>query len=310
MSLAPICLFTYKRLDCTRHAIRALKNNRGVGASTVYIFSDGGKNEQEWQEVVEVRKYLDGLTGFKEINRVNRDRNWGLAQSIIRGVSEVMDIHGRVIVLEDDLMTTPNFLTYQNQALDFYEEYAGIFSIAGYGIDVQAPADYPYDVYALPRISPWGWASWKDRWDTVDWEARKYESFKDDAKQRKAFNQGGSDLTNMLDRQMNHKLDSWSIRWAFQQFNNKQLTIFPKLSKVRNIGFGKGATHTRFYDRYRSQLDHSTCDSFQFMKEIKLHPAFVQAYQSKYSLRKRFIGRLKYYMGWPPTGEKYRFTEL
>lgn len=301
--LAPICLFTYKRLDCTIQTLKALQKNQLADLSTLYVFSDGAKSEHEWEGIGQVRNYLDGVKGFKEIVRIDRDDNYGLANSIITGVSDVVKQHGKVIVLEDDLITTPNFLSYMNGALEYYQNKSKVFSIAGYTIEVQAPNNYPFDVYAVPRTSPWGWASWEDRWNTVDWQVSTYDTFKDNPKMRKAFNQGGSDLANMLDRQMNEKLDSWAIRWGFQQFNNQQLTIFPTVSKVRNIGFGKEATHTKYYDRYRSTLDYSGKLDFRFEDQVSAHPAFVSAYKAKYSLSKRFLGRLKHYLGFSPTGE-------
>ncbi|MEO1653728.1 MAG: sugar transferase [Bacteroidota bacterium] len=299
MNLAPICLFTYKRLDCTIQTVEALQKNTLASESKLYVFSDGAKKESDWDDIHQVRKYLDGVNGFKEIIRINRDKNIGLANSIITGVSEVVNNHGRVIVLEDDLLTTPNFLHYMNEALEFYQDQSKIFSIAGYTITVTPPANYDFDVYTVPRTSPWGWASWQDRWNTVDWEVSKYETFKDNAKMRRAFNEGGSDLANMLDRQMKDKLDSWAIRWGFQQFNNDQLTIFPTISKIRNIGFGKDATHTKFYDRYRSKLDDSANTHFKFTEEVKPHKKFVNTYKAKYSLFTRFVGRLKHYLGLP-----------
>ncbi len=299
MNLAPICLFTYKRLDCTIQTLEALQKNKLAAQSQLYIFSDGAKKPEDLESIQKVRDFTAQLKGFKEIIHIHQTENKGLANSIIGGVSQVIAEHGRVIVLEDDLITTPNFLAFMNQALEFYADKPKVFSIAGYTIPIQIPLTYPYDIYACPRHNPWGWASWQDRWETVDWEVKGYEQFKDNAEQRAKFNKGGSDLATMLDKQMSEKLDSWAIRWGFQQFLNGQVSMHPTVSKVRNIGFGPEATHTKFYDRYRSELDQSQKQDFNFVPILEVPDFVLKTYQDKYSLQKRFIGRLKHYLGLP-----------
>ena len=301
MNWAPICLFTYKRLDCTVKTVEALQKNSLAKESKLFIFSDGPKREEDRESVQIVRDYVDKIDGFQEIKILKKEQNSGLANSIIGGVSDIVEEYGKVIVIEDDLLTTPNFLTFMNKALNYYESNQKIFSIGGYTINVNLPRDYSYDVYAVQRATPWGWATWKDRWQTVDWQVKRYEQFKQDRGMRNAFNQGGSDLANMLDRQMESSLDSWAIRWIFQQYVNQQYTIFPTVSKIRNIGFGDDATHTKFYDRYRSTLDETAKEDFKFMENVRLEKKIVKSYLEKYSLRRRFIGRLKHYLGFPPS---------
>jgi hypothetical protein len=299
MNLAPICLFVYKRLEWTAQTVEALKKNDFAQNSQIYVFGDGPKTEQDAEGVEEVRNFIRNLQGFKEINCVFQDKNIGLANSVIKGVSQVMNDFGRAIVVEDDLITTPNYLAYMNQALDFYQDNPQVFSIGGFTIDVKLPSNYPYDVYAFPRTTPWGWSSWKDRWNTIDWQVSDYQDFKNDPARRKAFNEGGSDLANMLDRQMAKQMDSWAIRWGYQQFKNNQYTIFPTQSKVRNIGFGKNATHTKYYNRYKSAMDESGKLDFRFQKQIIIEDTVMDTYQKYYSFSTRFIGRLKHYLGIP-----------
>jgi glycosyltransferase involved in cell wall biosynthesis len=299
MNLAPICLFTYKRLDCTIQTIEALQKNSLASQSVLYIFSDGPKKAEDLAEIQKVRDFTDKIQGFKEVIHFHKENNSGLANSIIAGVSQVIAEHQKVIVLEDDLITTPNFLAFMNQSLDFYQHKSEVFSIAGYTIPIKIPNTYPFDMYACPRHNPWGWASWQDRWETVDWEVKGYTKFQNDVEARARFNRGGSDLATMLDKQMSEKLDSWAIRWGFQQFQNRQISIHPTVSKVRNIGFGPEATHTKFYDRYRSELDQTQKQDFNFVPILEVPDFVLKTYQDKYSLRKRFIGRLKHYLGLP-----------
>lgn len=296
-SLAPVCLFTYKRLEETRLTLEALKANRLAEQTALYIFSDGPRKAQDEDAIHQVRELIQKVEGFASVDLILKEKNTGLARSIIGGVSEVLSKHQKVIVLEDDIKTSPNFLEYMNQALDFYEPNAQVYSIAGYIFPIKAPQNYPYDVFFSPRSSSWGWASWLDRWQEVDWEVKSYEAFRNDAQQVRGFNRGGSDLSGMLQKQMEGKIDSWAIRWAYHQFRTGQLTAYPCLSKVDNIGFGDLASNTKFFNRFATTLDKGKQNSFKFPEEVKLNPKFMRPFRDKYSLRARAMGRLKYYLG-------------
>jgi GT2 family glycosyltransferase len=132
MNLAPIVLFVYNRLQHTRQTIDALRNNDLAKDSELFIYSDGAINKGAASEVNKVRHLIFGMSGFKKVTIIERDRNWGLAASIIDGVTQVIGQYGRVIVLEDDLVTSPYFLRYMNEALDLYQNEHQVISIVGY----------------------------------------------------------------------------------------------------------------------------------------------------------------------------------
>jgi hypothetical protein len=295
MELAPICLFTYKRLDCTQQTVEALKKNQLASESILFIFSDGPKKEEDKEAVLKVRSYLDTVQGFAGIHLIKRPENWGLANSIINGVSEVIKRYGRVIVLEDDLVTSPNFLIYMNKALDFYSNNQEVFSIAGYSYPLKFPTDYPYDVYFAPRASSWGWASWQDRWAGIDWEVKDFAHFIGNASLRQKFNQGGSDMVKMLSKYIEGKIDSWAIRWCYHQFKMQQMTVFPLRSKIQNIGFGHHATHTK-YNRFATVLDETNQKEFNMPEQVIYDQAILKAFKATNSLWTRALGRLKYYL--------------
>ena len=175
--LSPICLFTYNRLDETRQTVEALKRNFLAPLSCLYIFSDGPKDETITQKVNEVRQYIKTIGGFKAIKIFESPVNRGLAKSIIDGVTQIIEKYGRVIVLEDDLITSPNFLDFMNYALEFYQNKERVLSISGYSFSINYPNDYKYDVAIGFRASSWGWATWKDRWNKIDWRVNDYSSF-------------------------------------------------------------------------------------------------------------------------------------
>src|SRR5579863_6230416 len=261
---APILLFCYKRLDSLRYTVNALKKCASALESELYIFSDGAKADKDKKAVAEVRSFIKDITGFKKVIIKESEKNMGLAASIIEGVTNVFEFSDRVIVLEDDLVVSTNFLAYMNQALEFYTDHSNIYSISGYTIPMKIPAGHPYDVYFLPRASSWGWATWKNRWKNIDWQVSDFAEFSKNKGAIKEFNKGGSDMFNMLKRQMNGEIDSWAIRWCYHQFKAKTYSVYPLLSKVQNEGFTSDATNTYVYNRYQTKLDDGSELNFNF----------------------------------------------
>jgi len=296
MQNAPILIFCYKRLLSLQQTIGALQKCKLAPQSDLYIFSDGAKHHTDVEKVNEIRSYIKSVTGFQKVIIKEAKKNKGLATSIIEGVSEVIKNSERVIVLEDDLVVSPNFLSYMNECLGFYDDNSGVFSIAGYTIPMEAPENYQYDAYFLPRASSWGWGTWQSRWEGIDWQVSDFEQFSNDKKQISAFNQGGSDMFAMLKKQMTNKLDSWAIRWCYHQFKVGSLTVFPVVSKVQNIGFTSDATNTHVYNRYYTTLDKGDLESFKLPSEVRSDPFFLKQFQTFYNIRTRIVSKIKTYL--------------
>lgn len=249
MKLAPIVVFAYDRPEHLKRTIEALAKNVYAKASELYIYCDGPKKdatEERKLHIKQTREVAHAVCGFKELHIIEAEQNKGLANSIIGGVTEVINKHGRVIVLEDDLLTSPYFLKYMNEALDKYESYPSVFSIGGYNFPPQKmriPKDYPYDAYVSLRCSSWGWATWKGKWVVIEWSLDYFDDFLKKSEQIQAFNRGGNDLTHMLIMQREHRIDSWAIRYTFQHFYHHAVTILPCISYVDNIGFDGTGEH-------------------------------------------------------------------
>lgn len=186
------------------------------------------------------------------------EHNKGLAKSVITGVSQVIEKYGKVIVMEDDLISTEDFLQYMNDALNYYEKNQKIWSISGFNIPIKMPKDYKSDVYLSYRGCSWGWATWKDRWDKVDWDVTDYDEFKKNKRLRKKLNRGGRDMANMLDLQMEGKIDSWAIRWCYSQSKQDMFTVYPVKSRIRNIGLDGSGTHSGVTSHYDVVLRQET----------------------------------------------------
>ena len=246
--LAPVAVFAYNRLDKIQNCIRSLERCRLAEESELHVFADGFKGEKDRETVEEVHKWLEeyskGNSGFKTVIPHIKDKNAGLANSIIGGVTEVIAGTGRIIVVEDDLEVSPFFLEYMNEGLSFYENNPKIWAMASYGYDLKALKKYDHDIYYGYRASSWGWASWKDRWDTVDWEVSDYQQLMEDKKAQKKFCRGGRDLLTYLTMQMNGQSDSWAIRWNYAASKQDMLTVYPRLGLVSNHGFDGSGTHS------------------------------------------------------------------
>lgn len=282
ISLSPISLFVYKRLDTLKETVAALQRNTLAIESELFIFSDAPKTVDDEAEILKVRGFIKNISGFKKIHLFEADKNKGLANSIIHGVTQILREFGKIIVLEDDLLISSNFLSYMNQCLEHYQNDKKIFSISGYTYNIKATN--AKDVYFTGRSSSWGWGTWQDRWEKVDWEVEDYYNFKTNAAEKKAFNKMGSDLSSMLRRQMDGEMNSWAIRWCYHQFKHNLYTVYPTVSKVRNIGFGNNATHTfDYFNRYETKLDQSGKENFSF-DEPNINKEMIKAFLVQFSL--------------------------
>jgi len=130
--VAPIALFVYNRPDHTRKTIEALIGNELAPQSRLIVFSDGPRDNKDVLLVEQVRDYISTIRGFESVSIIPSKSNKGLANSIISGVTSVLSEYDKVIVLEDDLVTSPQFLRYMNNSLDFYENDEAVISIHGY----------------------------------------------------------------------------------------------------------------------------------------------------------------------------------
>lgn len=254
-TLAPIALFCYKRLDTLQQTIEALKKNYLAAESELFIFSDGPKKAADEPVITQIRNYLKTVGGFKKTTVIEAPANKGLATSIISGVTEILNRYGKIIVLEDDLVTSRNFLIYMNRGLDFYENKQKVFSVGAFSIPIKGVDKNT--VYFTQRADSCGWGTWKDRWDIIDWDVKDYPALMKNSAAQRAFNRMGSDMTGLLTKQRQGKINSWAIRWCYHQFKHDLYSVHPVVSKIKNIGFDSpDATHTKErFNRFDTKLD-------------------------------------------------------
>jgi hypothetical protein len=257
MELAPIVLFTYNRTWHLMQTVSALLKNSLASESEIFIFSDGPKDENDVPKVAEVRKYIKTIKGFKRIEIIERDKNWGLANNIIDGITKVVNQYGKVVVLEDDLITSPYFLKFMNDGLNIYEEEEKVISVHGYVYPIKGLPE----IFFLRGADCWGWATWKRGWDLFEKDGKKLLDELEKRKLTKLFDFNGAyPYTKMLKDQVEGKVDSWAIRWYASAFIQEKLTLYPGISLVKHIG--DLGTHVK--------------DSSLFDVELSEKPIFVK----------------------------------
>lgn len=235
---APVAIFCYKRPLHLRQTVEALQANTLAKNTDVIFYSDGPKDPSDIPHVVEVRKYLLDLTGFKSITIKLSEHNQGLANSIINGVTETLKQYGRIIVIEDDIVLSPKALEYFQKCLDKYAFKTKVYSISGFNYpNFQVPVSYTDDVYFIPRMQCWGWATWRDRWEKADFTMAGYKKFISNSNEVKRYNeQIGSNSLSTLKSCVEHGKDVWACRWVYTHFKNNALCVCPVISYVDNIG--------------------------------------------------------------------------
>lgn len=239
--LAPIVLFVYNRPWHTRQTIEALQRNELASASELFIYSDGPKKPEDSDTVHEVRQYIANIGGFRSVTIYTRETNLGLANSIIGGVSDIVSRYGRVIVLEDDMVTSQFFLSFMNESLEIYENEERVISIHGY---VWPEEQKLPDSFFLKGADCWGWATWKRGWELFEPDGKKLlrELKAQNLMSRFDYN-GAYSYSKMLKDQIIGKNDSWYIRWYASALLNDKLTLYPGKSLLQNIGNDDSGTH-------------------------------------------------------------------
>lgn len=278
--LSPIALFAFKRPDHTRRTLESLTQNAEFSESPLFIYCDGARHDGEVAQVEETRRLV---RAWPHPNKtiIERDRNWGLANSVIEGVTQLSEKFGRVIVVEDDLVVSSMFLNYLNAALERYVDEPKVMQISGYMFPIEG--NNTSDAQLLPITSTWGWAIWERAWKHFCVSDKAIEKLLNDSKQKYAFNLDGSyPYTRRLKQQLNGKSDSWGIRWYLSVFVAGGLIVYPPKSLVQNIGHDGSGTHCKV----ESTLD---SEAIIFSNELITFPEEISINQESYNEVKKYL---------------------
>lgn len=241
MDLAPIVLFVYNRPSHTAKTMEALVKNELAKDSILYVFQDGPKKEsslEDLRKIEEVDTVVRNIKGVKDIVYLKRETNIGLAESIIEGVTSVVSKHGKIIVLEDDIITSPFFLQYLNDGLRVYEKVDNVYAVNAYMFPIQTKSATTF--LSPLGTSTWGWATWANKWSAFERTPLYKDSIQKNKFLRARFNLADYNYAGMLDN-----TNSWGIRWYYSVFMRNGLGVFPTKSLCYNIGFSIESTHTK-----------------------------------------------------------------
>lgn len=316
MSYAPIALFTYCRADKTRRAVESLLRNAEAKNSDLFVFSDGPKaypddemkTEEKRKGVDENRRYIHTIKGFKSVSIVERDKNWGLANSLIAGITDVISRYGRIIVVEDDLMLSPYFLKFMNDALDKYKDDERVAAVSGY---VYPTKEKLPNNFFLRYFNCWGWATWSRAWSLLITDT-KYLLRKMRFKKKEFDVGGGAGAYGNLLCQKYGLVDSWWVRLYASFFLAGKLTLYPGRSLAENDGNDGTGTHTSgipdpivhvpwaqnpiSLDDVKVEENRATYDIYRryFLSNAQPEPCL----KAKYHQLKAFVRRLLYVDAW------------
>ena len=278
MYYAPIIVTVYDRLEHFRQCIESLKCNSPATESELYVVSDAPAKPAHAPRIEHVRDYARAITGFKGVHLIFREENYGAHRSFLAITKQVLDAHERFIFLEDDVVVSSNFLAYMNGGLNFYEKDPRIFSISAYTHPMRLPKHFSADVFALPSNCPWGFATWKNRWDQVDFGNKdRFALAMRDRQLLKKLISTGTYMINVMQSDSMGRIQAPDVRVAFHQFERDIYTIFPRISKTRNIGLDGSGLHSSkdVNQKYHVQLD-TTGSDIVYEENIRLNPAIIR----------------------------------
>ncbi len=292
---APVALFVYARPEHTRKTLVALSKNEGADRTLLYIFADGppaGADEQKVERIGAVRKLLREQTWCGEVRIVESETNRGLAASIISGVGQVAREHGRVIVLEDDLETSPGFLSYMNSGLETYAEDARVAQVSGW-----MPKGFlPRPGTGFLRVTTsWGWATWDRAWREFQPDAAKLLAVIENSGRRREFDLDGFSFHfEELKRNAEGSLKTWHVLWYASVFVHRRLCLYPSRSLVRNIGFDGTGTNCHNDTKGAHSKGNLSPGRKVAASEVRESPGFLRVMQAHYRKMLRIWTRTRF----------------
>lgn len=292
--LAPVVLFVYNRPLHTQQTLDTLQKNVWASSTELFIYSDQAKSEDEQENVDKVRALLKNITGFKKITIKNREKNFGLANSIIDGVSKIIKEYGKVIVLEDDLITSPYFLKFMNESLNFYKNENRVWHISGWNYPINT--DGLDDVFFWRLMNCWGWATWEDRWRYFEKNTDKLlEEF---SKQQINYLNldGTNDAWAQVISNKQKKISTWAVYWYATIVKNSGLCLNPSETFVQNIGLDGSGVNCGIDNSYLdllSEKNHITYSTNYEENELALEKVKNFFKSNKISFLAKLINKIK-----------------
>jgi hypothetical protein len=279
-----IGVFCYSRAAKLRECITALLKNPECLNLDIIFFSDGYKGEKDKKGVLETRAYIDTISGFKSVIKHFRETNLSTGPNFETGLKYLSANYDEFIIVEDDLVVSPNYIKFLQDALNFYRNDRKVFCVTAYNYPVSA-GDYPYDTIVYKRFCSYGWAGWGDRFKNVVWDKMALQKIRETSPGfKKRLNAEGYDLIRLLRKQISGVISTWDIQMQVHVAENRLKVIYPVVSKVSNIGFDEESTNTFGINWLVTPVDDGTQRVFRFCSPDLELPALQKQIKRPFSL--------------------------
>ena len=291
--LAPIIFICYNRFNHTLKSLNALKNNKLAKNSKIFIFSDGPKKKSDEKKIIKIRDLLKKIKGFKHKKLIFRKKNYGNKKNIISAINQVFKKYKKIIVVEDDLVVSREFLDFMNLCLNYYRNHSEIWHINGWS--------YPFlknfsdDVAFLKSMNCWGWATWKNKWSKISMKEDKYISIFTKRMIHNFDIQSSTNNWSQIIRNKKNFLSTWAVFWHATIFLNNGITVYPKYPLVKNIG-ADGSGRMPKTNKYKNKLN-GNFKKFKLIEKIDVKKDFIERefkyFQKNNTLKRKIFVYLK-----------------
>ncbi|MFA5059051.1 MAG: glycosyltransferase family 2 protein [Candidatus Omnitrophota bacterium] len=296
MNISPIAFFAYNRPEHTQKSLESLAENKEFKESDLYVFIDGPKGKDDRENIERVKSIIYSRPWCKNLFVQENTEHKGCARQVIEGVSHLFQKSEQVIILEDDIVVSPHFLSYMNAALEKYASEQKVMSVTGYLYPIKK---INTDSGFMRLFSSWGWGTWKRAWKLFQSDAGQLLERLSNQKMRHEFNcQGSFNYYRMLSRQTRGEIDSWAIRFYASIFLEGGLTLYPAQALVKNIGFDNSGTNTYKNKRYNTTLRDLPVENFPEMIEEseEMFLALVDYFRKNHNIFCKVYDRILYFM--------------
>lgn len=294
---APVVVYTYNRLEHLKKTIAALQTNHLARDTDIFVVSDGAKDEVNKMRVKKLREFVDSIAGFRTVNRIYHQENVGVVRSVQIAEQLILSNYDRLITLEDDIVTSRNFLDFINAGLDFYEDSDRTFAVAGYCPPLRIPQGYGFDSWNCPWHSPWGYGIWKKKYGIIDIERNPLHKIKAIKSKYAFLKKYGDFFIETLDLDDRGVMVAGDARLAGQMLLNGVSAVMPSKSKVKNIGMDGSGVHCAVTDQFETELDDGEQRVFTFSAdELNFNNQMLEEYThfmngDQFDRLKRRVGR-------------------
>lgn len=288
-----IGVFCYNRVSKLKSCIEALLKNPECALSDIIFFSDGPKRASDEKSIQEVRYYIDHLTGFKSVTKHYREQNLSTGPNFRTGLTFLSENYERFIIVEDDLIVSPNYIKFLSDALEFYKDDQSVFCVTAYVFPIKLK-DYAYDTIVYKRFCSYGWGGWGNRFSTVIWDEGELDILMNTSPGfKKRLNAEGYDLVRMLKKQIRGTISTWDIQMQAHVAENRLKVIYPTLSKVNNIGFDEQSTNTSGINYLTTPIDPGKQQTFSFAPSTSIVPKLQAQIKAPYAYKTLVIRKLR-----------------